>query len=689
MTSDEFYTDFTQDILARSGAEENFTRSVFLDHMCSLLEGEGVISGYDLTEHKITSRSQAVDAWSFDDELSCLTLILADYRNSCKLETLTNTEIGNSFKRLRNFVSAALKPGFSKSLEESDPVAGLAWLMHESRQQINRVNLIVVSNSQLSSRVTELPKDEADGYLTVCDVWDYGRIFRSETSGKAREDIEISFTEDGHDGISCLPAYTGKDSLKSYLLVMPGQILADLYRDHGERLLEQNVRTFLQFRGKINKGIRNTIVNEPQMFFSYNNGLSATAEEVEIDQRNCRLLKVKNLQIVNGGQTTASIFTACKNEKADLSNVYVQIKLSVIDPSLVEEVVPRISEYSNTQNRVNAADFFSNHPFHLRMEEFSRRLWAPSADGSFQQTHWFYERARGQYANQQANLTQAEKKKFMAQNPRNQMFTKTDIAKYILSMDEAPHEVSLGAQKAFSGTPRTLGLVGRISKIWEKHEGRDFNEVWFKKALAKAILFRELDRIVYRMPWYAGYKANIVTYTLAKFASLVRNAGLHVDFLAIWEKQHLPEVLEEFLAQIAEVVNDILANPPEGTTSNVSEWAKKEYCWDKVKEIDVELDPNIKEQLIDYEKLCEHEKEGRRTQVIQNSIHAQNYVVGHGAVYWDQLREWNRGNRKLSPKELSILNVACSIPRKIPTGKQSIILLKAETRAKAEGFFVG
>ena len=183
----------------------------------------------------------------------------------------------------------------------------------------------------------------------------------------------------------------------------------------------------------------------------------------------------------------------------------------------LEEIVPKISEYSNTQNKVSAADFFSNHEFHRRIEEFSRRIWAPKAEGSVGQTHWFYERARGQYANKQANLTPSEKRKFLIQNPRRQMFTKTDLAKFILSFDDAPHEVSLGAQKAFSGTPSTKGLVKRIAEKWDK-DNKEFNEIWFKHAIAKAIIFKEVDALVFKSSWYQGYKANIVTYTLAKFA---------------------------------------------------------------------------------------------------------------------------------------------------------------------------
>ncbi|VFQ42972.1 AIPR family protein [Desulfoluna butyratoxydans] len=689
MTEEEFYVDFTQDIVARSGTEENFKRSIYIEYMCSFLENEGYINGYDITEHKISigRNSQAVDAWSFDDERSCLTLILADYRVSDTIESLTKTHIANEFKRLRNFFKAAINPSFSKTIEESNPVTELAWLIGKSKNETEKIHLILVSNAKISSQVEDLPNENACGYPTTYDVVDFERLYRIESSGKAREEMVLEFDQLEGGGLPSLPAYTGTEALKSYILIMSGKTLADLYDTHKDRLLEQNVRTFLQFRGKINKGIRNTIINEPHMFFSYNNGLSATAEAVETNHNGSRVLRIKNFQIVNGGQTTASIFTAHKKDKAALDKIYVQIKLSVIDPELIEEVVPKISEYSNTQNKVNAADFFSNHPFHLRMEEFSRRLWAPSQEGSLKQTHWFYERARGQFANQQARLTTQEKRKFLVQNPRRQMITKTDLAKFLLSFEEAPHEVSLGAQKAFSGTPRTTGLVGRVASKWDKNNGLDFNETWFKEAISKAIFFKEVDRLVYKSEWYSGYKANIVTYTLSKFANMVRKSGLEIDYCTVWEKQCLPYQIVNQFKIIAKKVNEILCFPPVGMTSNTSEWAKKEFCWSEVKKIDIELNDDVRPLLITKEAQIEKERSGKSNQAIEDTIHNQTYVIQKGTDYWKQFREWNRANKKLSPKELSILNIACSVPRKIPSEKQALILINAENRAQEEGFF--
>jgi hypothetical protein len=690
MSEQDFFKDFDQDMIARSGAEENFTISVFVDYMCALMEQEGLFSGYDLTEHKasVGRKQLAVDAWSYDNDRSCLYLVIADYRSSGELETLTNTDIKNQFRRLRNFVQAAFEDSFRGLLEESDPAAQLAWLIYEQHRQknIDKINLILISNANLSGRVAELPDDKVGEYPTVYDAWDFGRVFRIEVSGKSREIIDMSFGDLSGGGLPCLPVYTGFEDIKSYILVMSGSVLAGLYEEHGERLLEQNVRTFLQFRGKVNKGIRNTVINEPHMFFSYNNGLTATAESVTTNSEGNLITDVRNLQIVNGGQTTASIFNAHKKEKADLTSVYVQVKLSVIATDTLEEIVPKISEYSNTQNKVSAADFFSNHEFHRRIEEFSRRIWAPKAEGSVGQTHWFYERARGQYANKQANLTPSEKRKFLIQNPRRQMFTKTDLAKFILSFDDAPHEVSLGAQKAFSGTPSTKGLVKRIAEKWDK-DNKEFNEIWFKHAIAKAIIFKEVDALVFKSSWYQGYKANIVTYTLAKFANMVKKNGLSINYTDIWDKQTVPNKLLKQYKIIAEQVNEVILYPPEGITSNSSEWAKKLKCWETVRDLRIDLSDKVRDELIQFEEIRELEHGARKTQTMQNGIHDQTYVVEKGSKHWQKLREWNRPHHIFSPMELSILNLACSIPKKIPSDKQSKVLIDAEKRAVEEGFY--
>ena len=251
----------------------------------------------------------------------------------------------------------------SIAMDESDLGFSLARDVNTFSDKIRKTKFLLLSTSLLSKRIEQIPENDIDGIPCQYDIWDLGRIQRIEESGKAREDIVVDFTKMYDSGLPCLPASAGSEVYESYLLVMPGKLIAELYDDYGERLLEQNVRTFLQFRGKVNKGMRNTIQNEPEMFFAYNNGITATAEEV-ISESQRSILRIRNLQIVNGGQTTAALFNSRHNSKLDISDVYVQVKLTVIPPDETENIVPRISEYANTQNKVSAADFFSNHPFH-------------------------------------------------------------------------------------------------------------------------------------------------------------------------------------------------------------------------------------------------------------------------------------------------------------------------------------
>lgn len=270
--------------------------------------------------------------------------------------------------------------------------------------------------------------------------------------------------------------------------------LADLYEKWGARLLESNIRSSIQARRRsVNDGIRATILDEPEMLFSYNNGLSATADAVEIDSSDgaVRILSAENLQIVNGGQTTASLHTALKHSPENLERVHVQVKLVVVPPDASESVVPRISRFANSQNKINAANFFSNHPFHLRVEGFSRRIFAPPARGPTRQTMWFYERAKGQYFVAQARLSGADKTRFDRECPKSQLFTKTDLAKAEYSFRMKPDMVSKGAQKNFAA------FAIEVGETWSDQEDA-LGDAWFKQAVSRIIIFRALEKAVPR-----------------------------------------------------------------------------------------------------------------------------------------------------------------------------------------------
>ena len=468
---------------------------------------------------------------------------------------------------------------------------------------------------------------------------------------------------------------------------MPAPVLAKLYDKYSARLLEQNVRTFLHARAKVNKGIRATIINEPQMFFAYNNGITATAQEVETrpTDSGLQIVRITDLQIVNGGQTTASLFHTQQRNKADLSGIFIQMKLSVIDSEQSERVVPLISQYANTQNKVNAADFFSNHHFHVRMTEFSRRIWAPAQQGAQRQTKWFYERARGQYLDAQSKLTPGEQKRFQAEYPKTQMFTKTDLAKFENVFDDHPRWVNLGGQKNFAR------YALRIGKEWEKSSD-GFNELYFKRAIGRGILFRATERLVSAQPWYnGGYRANIVAYTLAMLGEIVKRRKATVDYQRIWSAQAVDDVLSQALVIIATAVNENIIRPPQGI-SNISEWCKKEGCWTRLVERADDIAKLLPEEcwagLASADDNKHEAKTARQTQKIDNGIEAQRQVIAIAPVTWQGLCARMSARRLLTPKEIGILEVAAQMPKKLPTESQSRILLEILKRSQVEGFAV-
>ena len=416
------------------------------------------------------------------------------------------------------------------------------------------------------------------------------------------------------------------------------------------------------------------------MFFAYNNGVTATAEEVEIDDDGGRLLlrRLKNFQIVNGGQTTASIHSAhCR--KVDVSQTFVQMKLSVVDPERANRVVPKISEFANSQNRVSAADFFANHPFHVRMDGFSGRILAPSPDGTFRQSKWFYERARGQYADARGGLTPAQRRKCDLENPRRQLFTKTDLAKFVTVWEKRPHEVSLGAQKNFAA------FAQRIGQQW-KTAPDDFNEAWSREAVAKAIVFRATERLVTDQPWYqGGYRANIGAYAIAKTAHDVREGERAVDFQDIWLRQALPPTMEAALVVVAESVHDVLVAPLAGI-SNVTEWAKKLACWNRVSELVVPWPQPFLDGLISTADRRDEARSARREQRELNSVEAQIAVVSAGPAFWAGALAWGRQRELLTPTEVGVLEVAANPAGRTPTERQAARAVEALGKLQSEGY---
>ena len=551
-----------------------------------------------------------------------------------------------------------------------------------SYQGLTRLRFYLLTDAVLSSRIRDWPEADIKNIPTEFHIWDISRFHRVFISKSGRDELIINFQDFLQGGLPCLAA-SNTEQYRAYLCSIPGSILASIYDTFGSRLLEGNVRSFLSTRGRINKGIRNTILKEPQMFFVYNNGIAATCSNAVIGDGpgGLHLLEAADLQIVNGGQTTASLASSKRKDKAQLDSILVPMKLSIISPESAGQIIPLISRYANSQNKVSDADFFSNHEFHRRIEEISRRIWAPARSGLQHETHWFYERTHGQYQNSYAAMPTAEKNRFQAMNPHEQVFTKTDLARYENAWRKLPHMVSLGAQKNF------IAFATYISGEWEKHNIA-FNEDYFRRAVPRAILFRRTEKLVSSQPWYSGgYRAQIVAFTIAKLASLIeaKARGKVLDFRSIWQRQSISQAAEEQIILVAHSVFEIIVNSPAGI-QNVTEWCKKELCWNRAEAPDVAIRPGFYSELVEGEEDRALRREGITQQSIDGGIEAQTRVVDLGANYWSQLRSWGLGQRLISPEEDRLMLIATNLPSMLPTERQSAKLLKISERLNMEGF---
>ncbi|SCE78300.1 AIPR protein [Micromonospora coriariae] len=677
---DIYHNQLYQEVLAHSEATGSFAEDSFFDVVTEYLITAGEIETADRAPY-LGVRGVRVDGYAGDprEAVGVLTLIIVDFRQAERPETLTATDLRAINNRARNFILRSLDPTFRDGLEQAQPAFDLAEMIATTWAVVNKVRIIVITNRVLSSRVDSVPAGEIDGVPITHNVWDLGRLHRYVVAGGEREELELDLVNDLPAPLPALRAAVKGADYDGYLVVIPGAQLAAIYDRWGTRLLEQNVRVFLQSRGSVNRGIKTTLESAPQMFFAYNNGISATAEAVELDSdgTTARLTKIRNLQIVNGGQTTASIHAAFVNN-VDLSDVFVQMKLSIVDSNNAADVVPKISEYANSQNRVSQADFFSNHPFHVRIEQFSRRVYAPSLDGSLKQSKWFYERARGQYLDARSGLTAKKRKEFDLEYPREQLFGKTDLAKYSMAWAEQPHVVSRGAQRNFAA------FAADVSKKWEDSPDY-FSESYYRASIAKAIVWKNLELLIPKQDWYeGGYRANIVAYAIAKLAFDLRRLGRAFDFEAVWRDQALPSIVRDGLVKAGRAVLTILQRP-EGNRANVTEWAKHEDCWRAVSKVHVDWHPDLRKATIEGREASARARDGAQDQRILNGIAAQTTVVTAGRTFWQDVLRWGRERRHVTPKEVGILNVCGALPIKIPTEAQSLVALETYGRLRALG----
>lgn len=671
----EFHEDFLQSILSDAEGRGLMKPQSFFENVC-----EELISIGDLTKNytvaEYTKRGMEVHGYDFDEERKILSLLAHQFFQEEEIQTLTRNSIDTKFNRLKTFFNKCTQAVY-QDMEETSEAYSMAYNIHQyyKNSQIEKVRLMILTDGKATRNLTELPSEmtgELEIEFRVIDIEYIYKIYLSESANTGFE-IDVD--------LPCLKISTKFDGYESYLSFLSGELVAEIYEKFGQKLFEQNVRTFLQFRGNVNKGLRNTIEYNPEMFFAYNNGITATASSVDLNE-NGHITKMRNFQIVNGGQTTSAIYAAQKKSKVDVSAVAVQMKLSVVkNKEEQDDFVSKVAEYANTQNKISKSDFFSNSPFHKEMKNYSKRIWVSAVGGLQRRTHWFYERVRGEYLNEQAYLSNAERKKFQLENPKQQLFDKTFLSKSENTWLQKPDVVSRGAQYSFSEFAKDI-----TDKL--EDDNLAITEKYFKEAVARVILFRSVERMVSNAAWYdGGFRAQIVAYTIAYLSFIIEKTNSYLNFDIIWENQNLPYSLIKALELLSEAIYYKITNPPEGF-ANVSQWTKQKLCWKSVQEMDLDV-PIDKGFIIDREQQKYDKRKDKKDKRIDNRIETQMFVVNTDNGTWERIFEYYKKHKStslLSPMQMDILRKKASGILTVPSEKQSEILYKLYEQAKAEGF---
>ena len=689
--SNEYYQELNNAVTSLATAEGIMQEEAFFELTSETLIEMGELSEANYSPFKKTGLQIDGYGGNLEDENGVIKLILLDYSsNQEQPESLTKTDIEALVKRGTNFLFKVLNKDFVNEIEESSEVFKLALMIKNRWDSVLKVRFVLVTNKQISARIKEggIKIAEVLDTPVTLNIWDFKRLADVDAQGSEREPLIIQMSDFARD-IGILPIDLEHGKYPAYLAVVPGSVLADIYDEYGTRLLEQNVRVFLQARGKINKGIQNTILDEPEMFFCYNNGLTATAESLELEEApegGMRIKEMRNFQVVNGGQTMASIYHMspyCKKKwrkgtTPDISNVYLQMKLSVIPPESTLEIVPKISRFSNSQNKVSEADFFSNHPYHVEIEKFSRKVVAPSPEGSWSTTKWYYERMRGQYNNAKSLLSDARKREFESQYPRNQMFTKTDLAKYLTPWTGKPEVAQRGAAKCFANFAIVIG------DKWEKSPAF-CNELYYKECIAKAIIFKQIDKLVVNQPWYegGGTKPPIVLHTIGKLFHDMKRLDKAFPFVTIWNKQSIPEDMLPALNSLTTFVSEIVLNPPT-PGQLVTEWAKQPSCTSAVAESSFEYPEQFLKCLDSTDDYKDDMRDAVKEQKLTSSVESQIFVVSQDASFWKKLLTWGETRDILSPKDSEIVTVAMN--GKISSEKQCDYIFDVYEKCRKAGF---
>ena len=746
---EQFKDELDEQLMMADSPQDELTEMII-----GYIQGAGDVNQVNICSYR-AKNGVGIDAWGFngDEDLTTIDLFLTLYIDPEESHKISANDLDRHFNWLNRFYDQS-KAGtiFSKIEEDRSDLYQVAQLIKET-PEIDRIRLFLLTNAIMPSSYDKPNTELESGTSCEFYVWDAKRIMQQDHIISGKKPIVVDFEGDYNCTLPCIKMPDVSDNVSCYLCIIPGMVLSQVYHKYHQQILEMNVRTFLQFKGTSNKGIRDTLIGhkatpaerrkgiedsiaEPDMFFAYNNGISATASEIKLNEEGNAITRIKSWQIVNGGQTTAAIHAVMSMKDVDyseLTKVYVAMKISVIkDKDNLPHIVPRISRFANTQSAVKKSDFNINEQFLVELEQRSREEWVANSAGK-PVSKWFFERTRGQYLDKakRGGGPRAEKE-FYAEYPKDQMFDKTMLSKFMMAWDQNPASVCKGGENNYGV------FFNRM-----KQQAIRFDATRYHRTVAKAILFKAIDAF-YGKDGLAlpGYKSNMVAYTMSML-SLLSNKALNLD--TIWKEQCVisPSVYNEMTIDIYSVYAKLITgaehvtykvkesytttdgkrrnrfvpksipnediNLIKGTMlyqvlqyvkliepvvykhifevnegENINEWTKKTTCWDSLK---VKAS-NLEAKYIIPQNLCSASGD----MDIEVTEGQQKFIDEASEIdpsIWFSINKWSKDNPgKLTPKEQAFVGqVGFNLKRNRPlTYKQAKWALDIYDKAMESGW---
>lgn len=735
MDYQEYKKEFLTELRNESAISGSDTEDEFIGHSLDIL------SEFDEIEDPVRigmgdkkgrgGRLMRIDGYAFDETDHSLILFISDFQDSYSPENLNLSKVDELYWRLYYFLDEACNGSLNDYFDDSDDILKIGQLikkrinaLNEDEERILKIKFFILTNKELGTNLLEanlletnirkskgrskkakttkkIKKQDFNGKPLEINLWHLERFYEMENSNNSEPiviDIARDFPELNYIGIPCIKGNVGTGlGYDAYIAIIPGKLLSSIYIEHGSKVLEGNVRAFLGTGGSksVNSGIRRTINTDPTKFFIYNNGISVTAADVEVISVDGELLitKIIDMQIINGGQTTASLAEAVlKKTNIDLEGIYVPMKLTVIEDRETEnddgvrfydEMVQAIAKYANSQNKVTAADFFSNEPFHVWMERISKKHLAPPSQYTIP-TGWYYERYRKRYQQELFKLRGDESKRFQAKFPKKQIINKEQLAMYYTAVFYCkPHIVSKGK----NWTMKEFGAT--ISDEFKSHK-ENFNEFYFERCICSAIIYRTIDAYLEKNKdsaknptgfWYksGGYKLNIVPYTIAKILSSIPK-GYTLNWKDIWTKQRLSSAFMREIEIVTRMTNDFICNS-HGVI--VTEYCKRYSTWEEYRDsIEYELSKDFISELIPESIMKETEKDAKNVQKETNDLQTIMSMLSKGAGYWNSILI--NGSSILSYQEKNAISeiIKMATTGKIPSSRSGKLPIKIMTIVK-------